>query len=78
MPVSEDPSLKSFLRKKRDRYAVSGRGLSGKILSMLFPADIIKSYSGIPLYSRILDVGCGSGTSYLEIKGSRIYPCYRN
>jgi len=61
-PVSEDPKLKSFLKKKRDRYAVCGRGLSGRILGMFFPADIIKLYSGIPLDSRILDIGCGNGS----------------
>jgi SAM-dependent methyltransferase len=61
MPVSEDPALKSFLKKKRDRYAVSAKGLSGKILCMFFPPDIIKLYSGIPLDRRILDVGCGNG-----------------
>lgn len=62
MPVPEGFSLKSFLRKKRDRFAVSGSGISGKILSMMFPSDIIRFYSGIPFDSRILDVGCGSGS----------------
>ncbi len=46
MPVSEIPSLKSFLKKKRDRYAVSGRGFSGKMLNIFFPPDLIKIYSG--------------------------------
>jgi SAM-dependent methyltransferase len=67
-PASEDPKLKSFLKKKRDRYAAFGRGISGRILSFYFPANLIKLYSGIPPYSRILDVGCGDGSLIWRLK----------
>lgn len=68
MPVSEVPSVKSFLKKKRDRYAVSGRGFSGKMLNIFFPPDLIKLYTGMPFNYKILDVGCGTGMLIWRLK----------
>ena len=60
--------LKNRLKKLRDKYAVSGVGFSGSILNILFPADLIKVYKGIPADSKILDVGCGTGALLCRLK----------
>lgn len=60
-PVSS--SVERWMRRRRDRYAVQGRGLSGKLIENRFPDPGLRAlrecrYS---LSSRMLDVGCGSG-----------------
>ncbi len=47
----------------RNRYAVSGRGVAGRLLFRLFPAPQYRSLSRVLIRndSSILDVGCGQG-----------------
>lgn len=54
-------SLKSNFIKQRDQFAVFNKGFFGRILYYFFPDESLKIYSEIPVYSQILDVGCGSG-----------------
>jgi 2-polyprenyl-3-methyl-5-hydroxy-6-metoxy-1,4-benzoquinol methylase len=56
--------LRKFFIRLRDEYAVSNRGLVGKLLSRFFPANIaLTSLPPLRLdqTTRILDVGCGTG-----------------
>lgn len=68
--LSSDPShlynnpLKKMVRRLRDNFAVFNKGLLGKCIHSLFPAEAdLGSLSAIPLTkeSRILDAGCGTG-----------------
>jgi len=57
-------SLKDFVRRQRDRYALVGKGWIGAIAYQRYPRPAIRSLSRVPGLTRdhaILDVGCGSG-----------------
>jgi len=58
--------LKNFIKRPRYRYAVLNRGILGRLLYLLFPNKSLRRLSHVRLTedSRILDVGCGTG-SYL-------------
>lgn len=67
---SSDPSrlyqnpLKNIVRRLRDNFAVFNKGLLGKCIHSVFPAETdLGSLSGMSLtkQSQILDVGCGTG-----------------
>lgn len=53
--------LKKLLKIQRDKYVVFNKGITGKLLSFVFPDEELVFFAGIDLKSRILDVGCGSG-----------------
>lgn len=60
------------LRRLRSQYAYTGRGFSGRALSLLFPHPFSRmrerlSATGLTTRSRILDVGCGSGRLLREL-----------
>jgi SAM-dependent methyltransferase len=63
--------VKRFLRRMRDRYAVFGRGVLGRFLYRRFPNEPLRSLSGVSGLtptSRILDVGCGSGSTLFTLR----------
>ncbi len=62
--------LKTKLKKIRDRFAVSGRGFTGRILYKFFPDETLHLYSAFYPNSRILDVGCGAGSLLLRLKNA--------
>lgn len=51
------------LRRSRDRFAITGKGLLGRALHVVKPAPVLRSLAAIELDSdsRILDVGSGTG-----------------
>ncbi|AKD53611.1 class I SAM-dependent methyltransferase [Spirosoma radiotolerans] len=55
--------LEKITRKIRDKYAVSSKGLLGKLLYKFYPNETIMSLAQAKIKSttRILDVGCGKG-----------------
>jgi SAM-dependent methyltransferase len=61
-------NYKNCLRKHRDIYLISGKGIGGKLLAFFFPEPSIMIYSPISPDSRILDVGCGSGNLVYRLK----------
>lgn len=56
-------AIKRWAGRLRDRYAVFGKGLLGRVLFRLAPAPILCSLRRLELRpeSRVLDVGCGAG-----------------
>ncbi|MBT3515659.1 MAG: class I SAM-dependent methyltransferase [Nitrospina sp.] len=57
--------LESSVRRLRDSYSALGKGLIGQCVEKIYPAPAdLKTLSLIPLTkeSKILDVGCGTGT----------------
>jgi SAM-dependent methyltransferase len=66
--VVEKNSVKAILKKIRDRYAITGDGFPGMILNRMFPDEILSIYKGMSFDSRILDVGCGSGSLIYRLK----------
>lgn len=66
-------SARNYLKTLRDRYAISRRGLAGRFLFKLFPrADLLPFLAPLrlPLTSRILDVGSGSGVDLLRLRAA--------
>lgn len=61
MKVSETGFIKSWLRKKRDVYAIKHHGITGALLNWLFMDPLMSFYAGLSPETRILDVGCGTG-----------------
>ena len=55
--------LKNLLRKMRNLYAVTGKGMIGRVLHSRKPDPSLRSIQriGIDRACRLLDVGCGSG-----------------
>jgi len=72
----KDPIQKSFLRHilgiRRDRYALFGRGLLGRLLYVKTPKETFRSISTfgkkLNYESRVLDIGCGSGHFLYRLK----------
>ena len=67
------PSLRNRLKASRDRYAISRRGLAGRFLFKLFPRTDLLPFLAplrLPLTSRILDVGSGSGVDLLQLRAA--------
>jgi SAM-dependent methyltransferase len=62
--------IKRFLRRRRDGYAFSGRGLLGRLMFRLHPSECTASLSRIKKNkaTRILDVGCGKGLLLYGLK----------
>ncbi|MFX1537728.1 MAG: class I SAM-dependent methyltransferase [Promethearchaeota archaeon] len=62
--------ITQLLKQKRTNYAIMKRGIIGKLVYNLFPDEIAKSLSKVNLTedSRILDVGCGSGSLLYHLK----------
>ncbi|HSC54375.1 MAG TPA: class I SAM-dependent methyltransferase [Phnomibacter sp.] len=59
------PFIKGWLKKKRDRFAITGSGLLGRIINQRMPSPNIELYNlrkvGLKTSDRILDVGSGAG-----------------
>jgi len=55
---------KNLLKRPRDRFAVLGKGLFGRLLYALLPNPNLRklSHVGLTRDARVLEVGCGSGT----------------
>lgn len=65
-PPPSGRSLEDTTRPLRVRYAFTGKGIPGRLLSLKFPYSFSGarrwiSISGVSWDSRILDVGCGAG-----------------
>jgi SAM-dependent methyltransferase len=63
--------FEEFLEKRRNTYALFDRGIIGKLLNWRFPPDEkLRSLSRVALTeeSKILDVGCGSGSLLYSLK----------
>lgn len=63
---------KWYLKMLRDRYAVSGRGLVGRVLFTIYPREFLPCLAPLRLRlsARILDVGSGSGLSLLQLRAA--------
>ncbi len=55
--------LKRQFVKRRDRYAVTGQSLAGRLLHLIMPSAKLSTLRPLALTteSRVLDVGCGAG-----------------
>jgi 2-polyprenyl-3-methyl-5-hydroxy-6-metoxy-1,4-benzoquinol methylase len=62
-PIVHQKTIKSFLFRLRDNYAVFGNGFIGKLMYARYPFEVLRCLSLIPVKkeSSILDIGCGSG-----------------
>jgi 2-polyprenyl-3-methyl-5-hydroxy-6-metoxy-1,4-benzoquinol methylase len=64
--------MKNIFKKIRDRYAIFGKGVIGRILYAKFPNEFLRrSLSGVAdlrKNTRILDVGCGVGSLLYTLK----------
>lgn len=62
--ITRENPLKSFFKKHRNIFAITGKGLIGAITSKFFPASTFFTHlrnADINFKSKILDVGCGAG-----------------
>lgn len=64
--------IRGYLEAKRDRYALTGRGLIGRMMNSVFPDRALESLRSLNLDpdSRILDVGCGAGCLLDSLRAS--------
>lgn len=62
--VTEEPGFEKLFRNSRDRFAVYDKGIVGRLLYWLRPNNRLRSLAklGLQADTRILDVGCGSGS----------------
>ncbi|MDR3625189.1 MAG: class I SAM-dependent methyltransferase, partial [Ignavibacteriaceae bacterium] len=63
--------LRKYLLKKRDKYAMTGKGLIGKLLFNRFDyPDFYAWFSGVNIDKNdsILDIGCGNGRLLLKLQ----------
>lgn len=62
-PESSGNRIGKLLKKLRDKYALSKKGMIGKLVYNRYPNDPLRILSQVSLRknSRIIDVGCGSG-----------------
>lgn len=69
-PEKSQNSIIRWIKTQRNRYAVFGRGIPGRLFYKFFPAGKLRMLSQIGLTeeSSILDVGCGSGTILYDLK----------
>ncbi len=71
-PVSTEGNLlRRLALALRDRYALQGRGMVGRLLYRWFPIEGLRSLSrvvGLNRDSRILDVGCGTGALLYRLR----------
>lgn len=60
----QEKGLRQFLAGLRDRFAVSGKGIVGRIIHAEFPREDMHFIHQIPGWqkARVLDVGCGAGS----------------
>jgi SAM-dependent methyltransferase len=60
----------SRLKKSRDKYEITGKGIAGKLLSFFSSNYTLRSLSSIKLQpqSRLLDSGCGTGKDIRLLK----------
>ncbi|MBN1872066.1 MAG: class I SAM-dependent methyltransferase [Candidatus Omnitrophica bacterium] len=59
-----------ILRRERDRYAIFKKGFIGKIISARYPNSLLNRLgdANIRVSSRILDVGCGTGSALASLR----------
>lgn len=59
-----DNIIKKYLKRKRDDYALYGKGITGKLIYTKYPHLLfnIISHAKIDYNSKILDIGCGTGS----------------
>jgi len=65
-----DNIIKKFLKRKRDEYALFRKGLIGKLVYFKYPHLFfcIIGMAKIKLQSKILDIGCGSGSLLYSLR----------
>lgn len=68
--ISSRNKIKKFLSGLRDKYALSGKGLIGKLLYAKYPRENLRSLSFLPVRkdTSILDVGCGGGALLYSLR----------
>jgi 2-polyprenyl-3-methyl-5-hydroxy-6-metoxy-1,4-benzoquinol methylase len=71
LPASIAPvgKLRKIIKKVRDRYAVFNEGVLGKLIYKFYPNETLRilSHLGITENSKILDVGCGTGSLLVNL-----------
>ena len=68
--VSNKSQINKLLSRLRDNYAIRGEGLAGRFLYAIFPNPFLSSMRPVEITkdTRILDVGCGSGSLLYSLK----------